>query len=400
MNFKEMTNEAIKEHLSSITKSLSEEGLTDEMLDSAEKDIDGANKELAERKARAEKKASAQAEATKAFNSIVVPQDSFTPNQNTNKQEASMDQKQYSTKSAEYRSAWLKNMGGDMFAPMNEAEKAAFTIVTSDTTNGYDSLVPVDTANRIIDLTKEKIALFNDLTVYNAASSYTVPVVKSITKGDATSVTEGQSNADGEVEVIEEIAVNPTDYAKDSTMSARFKLQSIDAFETWLVEHVVERIIRKINQDVWTKISTAATTASNVVAVTGALKDTDVRTVLGSIKGSGNIVVYCNRKTLYTDLVGVETTNGDKLFTESTMVDPVVKGVVYGCAVKVDEDVADGEIYFAIPGQIEANMFEAANILSEIDVKTRNTVYAGHAIFGCAVKREDAFGKITITASV
>lgn len=396
MDFKEKSNAEIKEYLDSVNKSLSDENITDVQLDSAEKSIEAANAEMKARKERAEKMASAQKAAEAAFNSIEIKSEVFTPIAKSEKGEQ-MAEMNYTTKSAEYRSAWLKSMSGDMFAPMNEAEKAAFTIVTSDTTNGYDNLVPVETQNRIIDLTKEKIALFNDLTVYDAVSSYTVPVVSAITAGDASSVTEGSSNANGLTETITEIAINPTDYAIDSTMSARFKLQSIDAFETWLVEHIVERIVRKINAAVWTLVTAAATTATNAQDVTGDITDAHIRTALSSIKGSGDIVVYCNRKTLFGQIVGVETTSGDKVFTESAMVDPIVKGVIYGCSVKIDEDLADGVVAFAIPSQVEANMFEQPNIMSDIDVKTRNTIYAGHAIFGAAVKRGDAFAVINET---
>jgi len=400
MNFKEMSNAEIKEYLSGVNKSLSSTDITDEALASAEKGIEEANKEMEARALKAEKQASAQKAASKAFESVDLKVETFAPQTTETTKGEEMTKENYTVKSSEYRSAWLKKMGGNMFAPMSEAEKAAFTIVTSDSTNGYDNLIPTDTANRIIDLTKEKIALFNDLTIYDAVASYTVPVVTAITAGDATVVAEGASNVDGEKETITEITINPTGFAKDSTMSARFQLQSIDAFETWLVEHIVERLIRAINVTVWAKVTAAATTATNVQDVTGDVTDAHIRKALGSIKGSGDIVVYVNRKTLYSQLVGIETTNGDKVFTESAMVDPIVKGVVYGCAVKVDEDLADGVIAFAIPSQIEANMFEQPNVMSEPDIKTRNIVYAGHAMFGAAIKRADAFAIINETPSV
>ena len=109
---------------------------------------------------------------------------------------------------------------------------------------------------------------------------------------------------------------------------------------------------------------------------------------------NGDVVVYANRATIYNGLASIESDDGHKRFIESAMVDPVVKGVIYGAAVKVDANLPDDVAYFGVVGSLKANSFAPLEVFTTIEAKTANRIFTGTEVFDAGLENPKAFVKV------
>ena len=137
--------------------------------------------------------------------------------------------------------------------------------------------------------------------------------------------------------------------------------------------------------------------AANKFAV-ASLDEATVRSALAAIKGDGASVIYANQATIYGAIAAVQDTTGRPLFLQSTYSDnPLIVGRAYSAQVKLDDSLANNIIWVGKPSEIAANEFEAPNVMTDIDVKTRKRIFGGFAKFDTLPMRDDCFAKITIT---
>ena len=115
--------------------------------------------------------------------------------------------------------------------------------------------------------------------------------------------------------------------------------------------------------------------------------------VLG--KGKGAKVVYANAYTIWNIFAGINDGAGNKAFIPSPMADPVTQGVMYGCIVKLDENLADKVVYMGIPKKILANNFEELFMNHAMDPKTFEDIVAGYSLFDAGLEDPQAFVKVT-----
>lgn len=308
--------------------------------------------------------------------------------------------------SAEYRSAWLKNIavrsGVSLFGDMTAEERVAYTTTTANSA----AVVPTVIMNRIIDLVEAQCPMLEDATRTGMTSGFGVPRRKKITKGDAKGVKEGTANADDEQNEFDLLPLDGIEIKKHVVLSRKMKFKSIDAFEDWLVKELSDRIAVAKNTVIRARLDGGAPDGGSVVAEAGIAADTNVlttkkytdaeiRNVFSLLKGKGERVVYANSKTIWNGLAGIEDGNHVKLFVPSSMVDPVIAGRIYGATVKQDDAIADNVAYFGVKGQVLANDFDEMEIFSAIEPKTANDIKTAYSLFDAGLQNPCSFVKVT-----
>lgn len=306
--------------------------------------------------------------------------------------------KEYDASSPEYRSAFLKEAarkGGLFFGELTAEERAAYTALTTN----VEEVVPTILQNRIIDLVEKETAIYADLTIQGFDKIFEVPRFKAIVKGDAAKTAENVANKDDEENEFDLITLTGEEFKKHAKLSRKMSIQSIDAFETWLVSHIAKRILFAMNAYVYTQLDkTDVGIQAGNLFTPAELNDVEICKALAAVRG-GALKAYANRATIYNHIAQVKDENKRPIYTETSMSDPRTAGVMRGVVLRVDDSLADGVIYIGDPSRIEANLFDAISVSSDVNVTSREITYGGYALFDCVLAYPDGFAKITITGA-
>lgn len=382
MTIKEMSMEQVNDRIKEIRTA----------IDAPDADLDALNAEIDELEAR-KAEIEANAEQRKALKSRVISSGAVVRTFNEEHQEES-----FNASSPEYRSAWLKNMatrdGQRLLGELTEVEQRAFTFTTANT----GAVVPTETLNRIVDLVQSMSPMYDDATKSGMTKGFGVPRHTGITAGDAAATNEGVANAD-EQDAFDLLAITGVEIKKHVVISRKMEWQSIDAFESWLTQHIAKRIAVAKETQILTRLDAVATgiaAANKLTAQTYA--EATVRSILAKIKEVGTKVWYANSNTIYNGLAGIQDGNDRPLFVPSTTdSDPLVQGRIYGGNVKVDENLTDNVVYVGVPASILANDFETLFMQRNIDPKSFETIIAGYSLFDAGLENPLAFVKATFT---
>ena len=312
--------------------------------------------------------------------------------------------------SEEYRRGWLRSIAIDdrnqpmIEGEMSEAEQRAFTFTTANT----GSVVPTITLNRIIDRLRHEAPMLADATITAISEGFAIPVRTAIAAGHAAPVAQDAANSD-EQDTFTLITMTGVDIKKHVVMSRRMKFQSIEAFEDWLVADITKRIMVAKETVILARLDGSAPSASDAANTAVAIAegnvltgqtyaDSTIRAILAKINEPGQVVVYANKHTIYNGLLSIKDTNDRPLFIESTVSDdPLVKGSMYGAAVKEDVNLSNNVAYFGVKGALKANNFAPQEIFAAIEPKTANRIWTGSEIFDAGLENPEAFAKVTFT---
>ena len=304
----------------------------------------------------------------------------------------------YSADSPEYRTAWLKNVavrnGRRLLGDLTEAEQRAFTFMTSNT----EAVVPVETMNRIIELVESMSPILDDAAHSAMTKGFAIPRHKAIVAGDATTTAEGVANEDEE-DSFDLLELTGVEIKKHVKITRKMEFQSIDAFESWLVQHLAKRIAVAKETHILSRLDDATYGIAAANKLTG--KDYDdktIRTIRAMIKGNGEVKVYANRFTIWNGLAGIEQGDGTKAFIPNSMVNPEVEGLLYGAPVRRDENLADNVAYFLVPARLLVNDFDALTVARDTEVTSFVTTVGAYSLFDAGLEEPMAAVKVTFTA--
>ena len=302
--------------------------------------------------------------------------------------------------SEEYRRAWLKNMatfrsqdGTEMklLGDMTAEERAAFTFTTANTT----SVVPTNILNRIVELVQSRAPLYDDATKSGMTQGFSVPRFASITQGDAAATNEGAAN-DDETDTFNLLTLTGVEIKKHVKITRKMQWQSIEAFESWLVEEIGKRIAVAKETRILSQLNDTDYGIASGSKISRAYTDASVRGALSLITEIGTKTWYANANTIYNGLAGIKDNNGRPLFLESTVTDdPLVRGRIYGGIVKEDPNIPDNVAYVGVSRSILANDFETLFIGRSTDMTTFVTTIGGYSLFDAGLENPTAFVKIT-----
>lgn len=389
---REMNIDELEAYAAKLTEEIS--GASEERLSEMEEESRAINERREELRAAAKKaEEERQAVANGTAADIAKIKD---------KGEITMEKEiRYNASSEEYRRAWLKNLavqgGKKLFGELTEEERTAFTFTTANT----DEVVPTVIKNQIIELVQSMAPMYDDATKSNMTQGFGIPRHKTIEQGDAAVVTEGTAN-DDEEDTFDLLPISGAEIKKHVVITRKMKWQSIDAFQSWVVKHIAERIAVAKEKRIISQLNdnTYGIDSNNVITGTAGspinYTDDQIRAVLSLIKEAGAVVWYANQSTIYSGLTAIKDQVGRPLFMDAvTSDDPLVKGRIYGGVVKQDENLSNNVVYVGVPKSILANDFEELFIYSDIESKTVNNIITGYSLFDAGLENPLAFVKIT-----
>lgn len=306
---------------------------------------------------------------------------------------------EYTADSAEYRKAWLKTIAVDargrhLFGELTDAERRAFTFLTTNTS----AVVPTEIANRIIELVRSEAPMLDDAEWSFFTRGFGVPRHKSIDAGDADVVTEGTANPNDEKDTFDLLELAGVEIKKHAIMSKKMEIQSIEAFETWLVDHIAKRLRVAAEAHVLEQLDDTGAGIATTNKISGTLSDAEIRKAFGLLGVNGEKVIYANNATIWNDLAGLEGSDGQKLFIPSSMDDPLTAGRIYGARVKEDANVPANTLYIMVRGQLLCNEFSPIEVVPQIEPKTLNRIFTGYWLFDAGLENPTGAVKYTNTA--
>lgn len=315
--------------------------------------------------------------------------------------------RKYDASSPEYRDAWLREMASIpdgtrrtyMFGEPTVEQRAAYTITTTNT----GEVVPTDIMNEIVELIEADAPLYAD--AYPTSFAHVCEIVQhtGIKHGDADETDEGGTNDDEENE-FNVIELTGKEIKKHVELTRKMEIQSIDAFRSWLVREIADRMKVAIEKLCYKRLIEGTNTGAKagIVAenkLSGTLDDAEVRRCFSLLYGDGARAVYANQFTIWNVIADITTEDGKKAFIPNAMEDPIIQGRLYGAPVKKDDTLADNVIWFGYPKMLQVNDFEQINIMDEVEVKSRKHVYSGYAIVDAGLRNPKSFAQYTHTAA-
>lgn len=303
-----------------------------------------------------------------------------------------------------YRRAWLKNMavrdGVHLFGELTPEERAAFTVTTANT----GAVVPTQTMNRIIELVESMSPMYDDANKTNMTMGFGVPRHKAIVQGDAKGVAEAAAN-DDEKDEFDLLTLSGVEIKKHIVLSRAMKFKSIDAFETWVVQHLSERIAVAKEQVILARLDGTAPSGGSAVSNAGIASgniltnqkytDAAIRSIFAKLKGRGVRTVYANSATIWNYLSAITDDDKKKIFVPNSMEDPMVQGRIYGAVIKEDNNLADNVVYFGVRGKLMVNDFDGLEIFSTVEAKTANEIKTAYAMMDAGLEDPESFVKAT-----
>lgn len=307
------------------------------------------------------------------------------------------EERSFDSGSPEYRTAWLKKIaiderGNKLFGELNEVESRAYTLLTTNSS----AVVPKDTLNKIVELVRSEAPMLADATPSFFTRGFGVPRHKAIDAGDAKAVSEGEAN-DDEQDTFDLLPLDGVEIKKSITMSKKMQIQSLDAFEQWLIQHLADRIRVAKEKQILTRLDNTGTGIAETNKITGKLSDDEVRKIFSLIKADGAKAFYANSSMIWNVLAGLTDSEGRKLFIPNSMSDPIVAGRIYGAAIKQDNNVADNTLYAGVAKSILSNDFDELEIVPQIENKTLKRIFTAYSLYDAGLEDPEAMVKYTHT---
>lgn len=182
---------------------------------------------------------------------------------------------------------------------------------------------------------------------------------------------------------------------------------SINAFENWLVDMLVEAIADKISEQIINGTGTSQAKGiekantwgeANSVTVTkaGSLTAANVQALIGLLGGGydPNAKFLMSKKTLFNDFMPLQDNAKNDIVTREGR-----NYYVYGYPALIDSRVTEHEAYFGDLKKYVANLAEAVNVKTDFDIDTNSNKYLGVAIFDGAPALGEAFVKLAKATS-
>lgn len=306
-------------------------------------------------------------------------------------------ERSYGADSKEYRSAFLKKIRG---LEMNDVEKRAF----SSASNSAGAVLPTQTANEVIKKLTQYAPLLGEITLLHVAGNVKFAVEGTI--ADAAKHSENGSITAAS-DTLVEVSLTSYEINKLVQVSKTVATMSIDAFETWLVDMIAQKVAEQIGAYLINgtgssqpqgieKAQTWGAENSVTVAKAGALTAENVLSLIGLLPGGydKNAKFLMSKKTLFTDLMPLQDKSKNDL-----VVCQNGSYFVYGYPVMLDDNVALHEAYLGDFKKVVGNLSEDINVVSGFDIDSNSFKYLGSAMFDSKVAIGEAFVKLVKATS-
>ena len=284
-------------------------------------------------------------------------------------------------------------------------QRAAFNHMTSNT----DSVIPVEMQNEIIALIDNTAVLWGDMPKQNFPHQFEIIRHKAIAKGDAAKANEGAAPADDEQNTFDTLKFEGVEIKKTVKMSRRMAVQSVAAFESYIVSEIAARLSVACNAHAHTRLldATYGMDAGNKIQTAKAqvLAKADLAGLLSKLYTYGNAapkgaVIYANNNVIWNYIAMLEDGNGRSYFVDEKNADPSVEGHIFGKLVKRDDSIADGAIIAGYPDLFKGNVFDGPDVMPYVAQDgTQDRCFDGYELLDCGLAVPQAFAQLTIKQS-
>lgn len=300
-------------------------------------------------------------------------------------------------KEAVYRVAFFKHLQGKELSP---EELMAY----SSGASSAGAVIPTQTAEEIITKLKERAPLLQEITLLQVQGNVTFAVEGT---NNAAAIHTENASITPAADTLVKVSLSGWEVTKLIQVSDTVKTMSINAFEGWLVDMLVESIADKISDMIINgtgssqakgieKANTWGDTNSVSVAKAGSLTAANVQTLIGLLGGGydANAKFIMSKKTLYTDFMPLQDNSKNDIVTREER-----NYYVYGYPVLIDSRVTEHEAYLGNLKKYVANLAESVNVKADFDIDTNSNKYLGVAIFDGAPALGEAFVKLVKATS-
>ena len=369
--------EEINKRLAEIRSELDDENADVEALSTEVENLETEKKSLM-----------ASAEKRKATLERIAKGESKVVEEGKEKEETMEEKNVFET--AEYRSAFFKKL---QKKELNEKEMRAYAQA------GTNGVLPVSTADEIIKKLTQYAKMLNEITLLHVPG-----LVKFAVEGTKTSGalhTENEAIT-GDSDTLVTVTLAGYEITKLIQVSASVEKMSIDAFEAWLVDMIVEMIGDKIEDLIFNGTGsnqpkgidaitwTNGTNAINI-AKNAAITADNVRALIALLPGGydNGAKFFMRKATLFNRIMGLQDNAKHDLVRE-------VNGefYIYGYPVRLSDKAPADEIILGNAKKYVANLAENITVKTDFDIDTNSNKYLGCAIFDGKPGIEAAFVKI------
>lgn len=300
-------------------------------------------------------------------------------------------------KEAIYRVAFFKRLQGKELSP---EEMTAY----SSGASSAGAVIPTQTAEEIITKLKERAPLLQEITLLQVQGNVTFAVEGT---NNAAAIHTENASITPAADTLVKVSLSGWEVTKLIQVSDTVKTMSINAFEGWLVDMLVESIADKISDMIINgtgssqakgieKANTWGDTNSVTVTKAGSLTSANVQTLIGLLGGGydANAKFIMSKKTLYTDFMPLQDNSKNDIVTREGR-----SYYVYGYPVLIDSRVTEHEAYLGDLKKYVANLAESVNVKADFDIDTNSNKYLGVAIFDGAPALGEAFVKLVKATS-
>lgn len=353
-------------------------------LDKPDTDLDALEEEV--RALRKEQDDMIAAEAKRVEMRKAIADGSAVVNVISEKKENDkMEKRNYSPDSAEYRSAFLRNLqGNELTIEERTAVSAAGTI-------------PTETMNRIVGKLADAPMIAAVNTMY-IPGNVSIPVAGTV--GAASWVAMGTAATDS-ADTVTTVSLAAYKLIKTVEITADLAAMSVDAFETWLVEQLSKKISAAVDAAICAGDGTGKATgilASGAVTQTGtytkaAMTYKDLCKIIGTIPTQylPGASFAMPRALFYGEVLGMTDTAGNRVVVADAQAP--AKFNILGYPVIVDDNItADNVIFGDLREGYTFNFAQAPAVRRDESAGFRagTTVYRAMALADGKVVNKDA----------
>lgn len=288
--------------------------------------------------------------------------------------------------SAEYRSAFMKNLMGK---ELNVEERAAIALA------GADPVIPEYTQNEILKKIREYAPVLNDITLLTVNGHVKFAVEGTVNNAEIHTENKAITPASDALVTVE---LSTYEIVKLIQISASVKSMTIAAFETWLVDTLVEAVSMKVENLIFNGTGSSQakgvnsidwdSTNSVTVAKDSKLTTADVYKLFGMMK-ERNAKAYMSRLTLFGDFLPLQDNSKNNLVT--------LNGGNYyilGTKVEFTDSMLDHEVVLGNFKKYVGNLAEAIGVKTSYDINSNSYKYLGVCQFDGKPAVKEAFVKL------
>lgn len=305
-----------------------------------------------------------------------------------NEEENNMENRTFAVDSAEYREAYLLGLQG---RELTAEQRAAVTA---------SAAVPTQTLNQIFRYLEES-PILSRIDMTYIPGNVVLPVESSVAAAAWVAMgTAAADSADG----LTSISLGAHKLIKTLEITADVEAMAINAFESWIVAKLGEKIEKALDAAVFTGtgssqptgILTTISTATGTYTKAKATYADLVKIIASLPSGPAKNAVFAMPRTLFfTDVIGIEDKNGQPVVHAD--VESPAKYNILGYHVILDDNITADNILFGDFKAYKMNIAKAPVISSDDSVafRTGSRVYRALALADGKLATADAFVRYT-----